>query len=179
MTETESSEPVPTAWGWIKSFLRRLGNVMIRWPLATAATALVVVLAVLCVVFRLDVQLGGLLGRIWGRKPPSPEDGGPILLPPPPGRVDPDGKPIQPGQPDERGFVQVPAVLPIDDPHVFSDPSTVTVTDGGRQVVLPLPEGVQNKDVKGVIVVSPNVYQVANKDAPSVDTKKLLEDLGK
>lgn len=178
MAETEVTEPRPTAGAWLKSFFYKLGNVMIRWPLATALTVVVVAVAVLCVVFKIDVQVGGLLGRLWGKKP-GPEDGGPVLLPPPPGRVDDSGNPIQPGQPDDKGYVQLPAVLPIEPPHVFSDPSTVTVVDGGKKVVLPLPEGVKNGDVKGVTVVSPNVYQVANNDRPSVDTGKLLEELGK
>lgn len=175
MPDTQTDQTRPTFGAWVKSTAYAVGNFFIRYPLATAATVLLLVGAVALAVLGVRVQLGGLLGRLWGRKQPD----GPVVLPPPPGRVDDKGAPIPPGQPDEGGFVQVPVVLPIKPPGILSDPSTVTVNHDGKDVVLPLPKGVRNEDVKEVIVVSPNVYQVANSDRPSVDTKKLLEDLDK
>ena len=165
----------PTFWGYVKAFFARVGQLCIRYPLAVAGTAALVALAVAMAVFGRQFQIGGLLGKLWGQKG-SPDD--PVLRPPP-GRVDPStGKVIEPGQPDPNGFVQPVAVV-IKDPGIFSDPDKITVvTPEGKEVDVKLPTGVKNEDVKQVVMVAPNVYQVANNDK-GVDAGKLLEDLGK
>jgi len=164
----------PTFWGYVKAFFTRVGQLCIRYPLATAATVLIVAFALAVAVFGWKIQLGGLLGKLWGKKD-SPDD--PVLRPPP-GRVDQSGKPIEPGQPDPGGFVQPVAVI-IKDPGMFSDPGKVTVvTPEGKEVDVKLPTGVKAADVKQVVMVAPNVYQVANNDK-GTDAGKLLEDLNK
>lgn len=163
----------PSFWGYVKAFLLKVGQLCIRYPLATAATAALVALAVAALVFGKQLQIGGLLGKLWGRKD-SPDD--PVLRPPP-GRVDPStGTPIEPGHPDPGGFVQ-PVPVEIKEPGIFSDPGRVTVvTPDGKEVDVKLPTGVQNKDVKQVVMVAPNVYQTANNDL-GVDAGRLLESL--
>lgn len=168
-----TNEDKPTFWGYVKAFFLRVGQLCIRYPLATAATVALVAFAVAMLIFGKRVQIGGLLGKLWGRKD-SPDD--PVLKPPP-GRTDPaTGKPIEPGQPDPGGFVQ-PIPVEIKEPGIFSDPNKITVvTPDGKEVDVKLPTGVKNKDVKQVVMVAPNVYQIANNDK-GVDAGKLLEDL--
>jgi len=165
----------PTFWGYVKAFLTRVGQLCVRYPLAAAATVLIVAFAVAMLLFGKQFNIGGVLGKLWGKKDPPD---GPVLRPPP-GRVDPaTGKPIEPGQPDPGGFVQPVAVV-IKDPGMFSDPGRVTVvTPEGKEVDVKLPTGVRAEDVKQVVMVAPNVYQVANNDT-GTDAGKLLEDLKK
>ncbi len=164
----------PTLWGYVKSFFLRVGQVCVHYPLATAATILVVAFALMAFAFGWKLQLGGILGKIWGKKD-SPD--APVLQPPP-GRVDGSGKTIEPGQPDPEGFVQ-PVAVKIKDPGMFSDPKKVTVvTPSGDEVDVKLPTGVKNEDVKQVVMVAPNVFQVANNDK-GVDAGKILEDISK
>jgi hypothetical protein len=170
-----TEDPRPTLWGYIKSFFLRVGQLCIRYPLATAATLILICLAISMAIFGKQFQIGGILGRLWGKKE-SPDD--PILHPPS-GRVDPStGKVIEPGQPDPGGFVQ-PMPVVIKDPGILSDPNKITVIDpSGKSVDVKLPTGVKNEDVKQVIMVAPNVFQIANHDS-GVDAGKLLEDLTK
>lgn len=174
--ETAVTETKPTFGAWLKAFLYRVGNFFIRYPLATAATVLLVVGAVLLAAFGQKIQIGGLLGKLWGKKE---QDGEKPVVTPPPDRVDDQGKPIEPGKSDDGGWVQAPVVLPIKPPSILSDPNKVVVVEpGGKEVEIPLPKGVKNTDIKEVILIAPNVYQVANNDK-GVDAGKLLEDLEK
>lgn len=176
MGDTEVTETRPTFKTWIKSFFYKIGNFCIRYPLAIALTVLLVVGAVLLACFGQQVQLGGILGKLWGTKS---DDGDKPVVTPPSTRVDEAGQPIEPGQSDDKGWVQAPIVLPIKPPGILSDPNVVTVVaPDGKETNIPLPKGVKNTDVKEVIQVAPNVFQVANHDK-GVDAKKLLEDLDK
>lgn len=168
----------PTFGAWLKSLLYGIGNFFIRYPLATAATVLLVVGAVVMMCFGQRLQIGGILGRLWDRKPSH--DPNAVVTTPPPDRRDPaTGQVIQPGQPDPNGFVQAPVVVEIKPPGILSDPTTLVVTPPGKpDVTIKLPTGVKNTDVKQVIMVAPNVYQVSNNDG-GVDAGKLLEDISK
>ena len=55
-------------WDYVKSFFGSVGRWMIRYPLAAAATAVVVVGAVLMLLMGKKLQLGGLLDKLWGKK---------------------------------------------------------------------------------------------------------------
>ena len=160
---------------FLKSLASKLYSYAVRYPLAAAATVLVVVGAVLMATVGRKVQIGGVLGWLWGKKRQASPD---VRLLPPPDRKGPDGKLIEPGKSDEKGFVQVPVQVLIEDPGLFSDPNTIVLNhpDRGREVV-ELPTGVKNEDVKQVVEISPKVYQVKNDDA-GVDAGKLLDDLG-
>jgi len=162
----------------IKSLFRKIWDFFVCYPLATAATVVLFAFAVVVSISGKTIQIGGLLGLLWGKKHPKDLPGYPIITPPN-GRVDDKGSVIQPGQSDDKGFVQVPVVLPIKEPGILSDPTTVTVVDiEGKNIILPLPKGVKNKDVKEVIMVSPNVFQISNNDS-GVDASKLLKEITK
>ncbi len=149
-----------SAWAWTKSAARTAFNYVVHHPLAAAATVFLVVAAVACLAAGKTFQIGGLLQKLWGTKPPADARGTVAEA-----RVDADGKPIAPGVSDDRGFVQAPVSTEILAPTIFSDPSTVTVVhpDKGK-VVIELPTGVKNTDVKEVVEVAPSIYEIRNND---------------
>jgi hypothetical protein len=69
-------------------------------------------------------------------------------------------------------------VVPINEPGIFSDPSTVEFTPPGetKPVVVPLPTGVKNSDVSQVVVVSPSVVAVTVKDNSGISAQT-VDDL--
>ena len=173
---TKTSESKPTFMAWLKSLVYRIGNLLIRYPLATAATVLLVVGAGAMMFLGKKVQIGGLLGWLWNKNTHDPNA---IVTTPPPERKDPEtGQIIQPGKSDDKGWVQAPVVVPIKPPSILSDPNTVTVVQPGKpDVTIKLPTGVKNKDVKQIVLIAPSTYEVTNHDK-GVDTKKILKDLG-
>ncbi len=175
MGEPETGSAFAKFWERVKSFFLSVGRFFLRYPAAVVGTVLLAVGAVLLAAFGKRLQIGGLLGRLWGRDEPDPE----AVLRPPPGRVDPEtGKPIELGQPDPNGFVQ-PVAVELKKPGIFSDPDKViVVAPDGKEVEVKLPTGVKSGDVKQVVMVAPNVFQIANKDS-GVDAGKLLKDLEK
>lgn len=164
---TSKSEP---------SFWSRVWAFTLKYPVAVIGTLLLVALAIFLAVFGQKVQIGGLLGLLWGKKDDTDPN---VRVLPPPDRVDKDGKPIPAGESDDKGWTQAPVNVEIKEPGIFSDPHVITVTHPDKgDVKIPLPEGVKSKDVKQVVEVAPNVYQVRNNDK-GVDAGKLLEDLEK
>ncbi len=161
-------------WSYVKAAGRSVWSYVLRYPLAAAATVFLVVAAVAVAASGKTLQIGGLLGRLWGSKKPDnlravvPED-----------RKDADGNPVLPGKSDDLGFVQVPVSTEIKPPGMFDDPGTITVLHPEKgEVKLDLPTGVRNQDVREVIEVSPDVFEVRNKDK-GVDKKKIDDVLKK
>lgn len=153
-------------WG---ALWRSLGNLCVRYPLAAAATVLVVVGGVLLVAFGRSVRLGGMLGWLWGKRGSEGPSEPPVVV---------SGRPVQPGESDERGYVQAPA-RELRKPGLFSDSDAVTLTQpDGEEVKLPLPVGVMNRDVHEVVQISPAIREVANHDN-GVEAGKLLRELKK
>ncbi len=145
---------------YAKALLRRVYELAVKYPLAAAAAMFIIVGAVIMALLGHDVQIGGLLDKLFNRK--KSYDGRVV---PPPGRVDASGDPIMPDQSDDKGYVQ-PVATKIKEPGIFSNPDVITVVhpDNG-EVALPLPAGVKNKDVAEVIEVQPGVYQIKNNDS--------------
>jgi hypothetical protein len=160
----------------VKAFLLKCWQFTLKYPVAVVGTVLLVAMALFLAFFRQKVQIGGLLGMLWGTKPtPDPN----VRVLPPPDRVDEDGKPIPAGESDGKGWTQAPVNVVLKDPGIFSDPDVLTITHPVKgDVKIPLPEGVKSADVKQVVEVAPNVYQIRNNDR-GVDAGKLLEDLEK
>ena len=125
-----------------------------------------------------ELQIGGILGRLFGKKPAP----GPVAVANtvPPGRVDSKGNLIPVGQPDSTGQTQVP-VVPVHEPGFFSDPQTVKFTPPGAEkpVEVRLPDGVKNTDVKQVIVIQPETVVVTVKDNSGVTAEKVDDLLAK
>lgn len=158
---------------YLKAFFKRVYELMVKYPLAVAAAAFLVVGAVIMAIGGHDIQIGGLLEKLFGKKKADPD----IRVLPPPGRVDSSGNAIPVGKSDEKGYVQPPIGTTIKDPGIFSNPDTITVVHPDKgEVTLPLPTGVKNKDVSEVIEVQPGVYQIKNNDS-GVDTSELKDML--
>ncbi len=148
---------ISSVWSWIRS--NRILKYVIHHPLALAATVFLIVAAAACLIGGKTFQIGGLLQRLWGMKTPDARGVPPVA------RTGPDGKPIEPGQSDDKGFVQAPVSTQIVAPGIFSNPDTVTVLHPDKgHVTISLPTGVKNTDVKEVTEVSPDLYEVRNND---------------
>lgn len=162
------------AWSAMRWVATKLLALVIRYPVATVLTVLTVSVAVFLAFFGKTIQIGGLLGKFWGKKEPKKDRRNEVT----PGRVDESGKPIQPGQSDDQGWVQAPVTTDIKEPGIFDDPGTVTVIHPEKgEVEIPLPTGVKNSDVKEVTEIRPDVYEVRRNDK-GVDTKEVLSILG-
>lgn len=162
------------AWAWIKR--------VFRWIVAPLPAILLVVGAIiLALLIGKNIQIGGLLAKLFGTGPKGkkaidvansvPED-----------RVDKDGRIIPPGKPDFKGQTQA-VVVPIEKPGLFDNPDKVKIILPGetKPVVIDLPDGVKSKDVDKVIVVRPEVYAVTVTDSSGVkaeDVNDLLEKYG-
>jgi hypothetical protein len=153
-----------------------------RYLLAPLPALLVVVGAIiLAVVFGKKVQIGGVLGKLFGHEGESTKAVD-VANTVPDHRVDKDGKIIPIGTPDDKGLTQA-VVVPIESPGIFSNPDTVVINhpDEKKPVVIALPEGVKSKDVDKVIVVKPEVYAVTVKESSPVaktDVDDLLKKYG-
>jgi hypothetical protein len=163
-------------WGRTLEILRWVGVKL----LAPGAALLIVLLAVVLVAMGWkELQIGGLLSRLLGRKDPE-QKAIDIANSVPKDRVGPDGKVIPPGQPDSKGSTQA-IVVPIEDPGLFSNPDTIRYVPPGetKPVEVLLPDGVKAKDVEKVIVVQPNVVVVSVKDDSNIPAKKIDDLLSK
>lgn len=160
-------------WASVKSGLSWLG-VKVLGPILVVL--LVIVAVILVAMGFKELQIGGLIGRLLGRN--SPQKGSvDVTNTIDPNRVGPDGKLIQPNTPDTKGQTQA-VVVPIQDPGLFSDPNKVVFTPPGadKPIEVVLPDGVTNKDVHQVVVVSPEVIAVTVKDSSGV-TAQSVDDL--
>lgn len=167
------------AQGTWASFKAALSWVAAKLLGPIGAVLLIVVALVLVSMGFKELQIGGLLSKLLGRKSPStsPVD---VANTVPPSRVDSTGKIIPPGTPDQKGDVQA-VVVPIKDPGLFSNPTTVTFIPPGQTapVTIDLPTGVKNSDVAQVIVVKPEVYAVTVKDDSGISAQHVDELLKK
>jgi hypothetical protein len=133
-----------------------------------------------------ELQIGGLLGKLLGKKGGVNSDLGPTVETAnsiDPKRVGPDGKVIQEGVPDQTGSTQA-VVVPIKPPGLFSDPNTVVFTAPGedKSTTVVLPTGVTNKQVDQVVVINQTTVAVTVRDNTGLPVSKvddLLKKYGK
>jgi len=156
-------------WEKVKPWLR-------RYVLAPLPAFLLIAGAVILVVLGVrNVQIGGLLGKLFGHSTEG-KKAVDIANTIPDHRVGPDGALIPIGTPDSKGITQA-TVHTIESPGIFSNPDTVTIQPPGQdKVVVQLPDGVKSKDDDKVIVVSPEVVAVSVKDTSKVSAQN-VDDL--
>lgn len=158
-------------WAGTKALVRKLGAFL-------PALLVIIGAIVLLLLGAKHVQIGGILGKLFGKKD-SPENKKAIDVANtvPEDRVDPNGNLIPIGQPDSKGVTQV-KVVPIETPGLFDDPGKVKIVPPGetKPIVVDLPDGVKASDVDKVLVVQPEVYAVTVKDTSKV-TPKDVDDL--
>ena len=169
--------PAPTFWQTVWSKVRPVLHWMAT-KLAGPGVALIVVIVALILISMgwKELQIGGLLGKLFGKKSPSTSAIA-VANTIPPHRVDKDGKLIPEGTPDSKGQTQA-VVVPIENPGVFSNPDTVTFTPPGKTepVEVQLPDGVKNRDVNQVVIVQPDKFIVTVTDTSGVPASK-VDDL--
>lgn len=150
-------------------FLEYCKSILIKYPIAVAVTIFIIIFAIVMSSTGKQFQIGGILEKIWGKKKIN------VREIPPDNRVDKNGNLIQPGVPDENGYIHVPIDLKIKEPSIFSNPEVIIVEhpiEGKKEIQLPT--GIKNKDVKEIIEIKPNIYEIRNNDK-GVNTKILLE----
>lgn len=159
---------------FLKALLQKLYAYAVRYPVALALTVLLVVAFFFLLIGGKRIDFGGILGKIWGKKEPDPDNRNVA----PPDRKDGSGQTIKPGNSDGEGFVQVVNQVEIGKTAIFSDPGKTEVddpVDGKKDIKLPV--GVKNDDVKQIVEIKPVVKQIENNDK-GVDAGKLLKELG-
>lgn len=162
------------AWDWTKRAA--------RWAAASLPVVLVVVGAIILLMLGAkNVQIGGVLGKLLGKKTEGKKTVD-VANTVPPERVDEKGNLIPPGVPDSQGTTQA-KVVAIEPPGLFDDPSQVKIIPPGetKPVVVDLPDGVKHSDVDKVIVVKPEVLVVTVKDksgVPASSVDDLLKKYG-
>jgi hypothetical protein len=128
-----------------------------------------------------NVQIGGLVGKLLGKK--VTEKAIDVANSIPPDRVSEDGSLIPIGEPDSKGITQA-KVVAIEKPGMFSDPKTVKVTPPGasKPIEVAVPDGVNARDVEQVVVVNHKITHVTVKNDSAVkvqDVDDLLAKYGK
>lgn len=161
-------------WASTKRWLSTVGSKFLG-PILAAV--LVVVAFVLLTMGFKELQIGGLLGKLLGKKDDEHKKAVDIANTVDKDRVDPKGKLIEPGKPDSQGHTQA-IVVPIKEPGLLSDPKKVVFTPPGdkKPTTVVLPDGVTNKDVDQVVVIKPEVIAVTVKDSSKI-TAGRIEDL--
>lgn len=170
----------PTFWAAVWDKLKAILQWMATKLVAPGVALVIIIVAILLVSMGWkELQIGGLLGKLFGKKEPE-QKAIDVANSVPPGRVGPDGKLIPQGTPDSKGDTQA-VVVPIDDPGLFSNPNTVTFTPPGanKPVEVQLPDGVKAKDVEHVIVVKPDIMVVTVRDTSNIPAEKIDDLLSK
>lgn len=159
---------IKAVWKWVAVNLAAPG----------VAVLVVLVAVVLVAMGAKELQIGGLLAKLLGKGPKKSVID--VANTPPPGRVDANGTLILPGTSDSHGQTQA-QVVPIHEPGLFSNPSTVTFTPPGatEPVEVQLPDGVRNRDVEAVVVVQPGEFVVTVKNSSKVKGRALDDLLAK
>jgi hypothetical protein len=177
MSDLDTQPVSTTFWGTVAAKLKAILQWLAQHLAAPGVALLVVVGAVLLAAMGWkEVQIGGILGKLFGKKTPE-QKAIAVANTPPSHRVDAEGRLIQPGTPDSKGDTQA-VVVPIQNPGLFSNPNTVKYTPPGesKPVELQLPDGVRSKDVEKVIVVHPEAIVVTVKSKSGITAQK-VEDL--
>lgn len=161
-----TAPPAPSSAGWFR-----------RYILAPIPVLIIVVVAfVLAMLGFKNLQVGGLIGKLTGKK--TSRKAVDVANSVPPDRVRADGSLIPVGEPDSRGITQA-KVVAIEEPGLFDDPKVVKITPPGetKPISIQVPDGVKAKDIDNVIVLRPELHVVTVKNpSPRVTTQR-VDDL--
>jgi hypothetical protein len=168
--EGPKESPIGKTWAFLKKYL--LGPI--------PALIVVAVALLLIAMGAKNIQIGGLLGTLLGKKTTKKKVD--VANTVPEDRVREDGTLIQPGEPDSKGIVQA-KVVPVKTPGLFDDKSKVKITDPdtGKDIEVDVPDGVKPKDIDKVVIVKPEVHVVTVKSTSAVkaeDLDNLLKKYG-
>ena len=169
----------PTFWQSVWAWLKRFG----RWVYAPlVAIVIVVVVFILVALGVKNLQIGGFLGKLFGKddKNPKGKKAIDIANSVPKDRVDENGVIIKPGEPDSTGQTQA-VVVPIEEPGLFDDPGKIKVIPPGEDTPteIILPDGVKARDVDKVIIVKPGNFAVTVRDGSGISAQSIDDLLSK
>jgi hypothetical protein len=164
----------PTFWAKVWVQIKKYGRLLMA-PLP--ALLIIGGAIVLVVLGAKNVQIGGILGKLFGKTGEGNKTAVDLANSVPEHRVDPKGNIIPVGIPDSQGQTQA-VVVPIESPGLFSNPTTVTIVppNATAPVTINLPDGVRSHDVDKVIIVKPEVYAVTVKDSSPISAQH-VDDL--
>lgn len=171
----KQDEPEKEPW------YKKLGTFCRKYLLAPIPILIVLVVAIILIALGAkDVQVGGIIGKILGRKGEGGKKAIDVANTIPENRVDKEGNLIPIGKPDSKGITQA-KVVPIKKPGLFDDPTQVKITDPEtkKDVVVKIPDGVKAKDVDKVVIVTPEVTAVTVKNESKVSAKEVDDLLNK
>jgi hypothetical protein len=153
-------------WGFVRKYVLAPVPVLI-------IVAVAFVLAMLGVK---NLQVGGLIGKILGRRAPE-NKAIEVANSIPPGRVREDGSIINIGEPDSKGLTQA-QVVAIKEPGLFDDPKVIKVTPPGetKPISIQVPDGVKAHDIETVVVIKPEVMAVTVKSTSKIKAED-VDDL--
>lgn len=165
-----------------QSWWQKAGGFCRKYLLAPLPILIVLIFAVVLIALGVkNVQVGGIIGKILGKK--DPLDGKKaveIANTIPESRVDKEGNLLPAGTPDSQGITQA-KVVAIKKPGIFDDPTQVKITDPEtkKDVIVKVPDGVKAKDVDKVVIVTPEVTAVTVKTTSKVSAKEVDDLLNK
>lgn len=115
-----------------------------------------------------NLQVGGLIGKLLGRKAPE-QKAIEVANSIPPGRLREDGSLITLDEPDSKGIAQA-HVVAIKEPGLFDDPQVVKITPPGqtKPISIQVPDGVRAQDIQQVVIVKPQLMAVTVKSTSTV-----------
>jgi len=180
MIQAPAPTTEPSFWSTVKAKLKPVGMWFTHKLIGPiVALVLVAVAVMLAAMGWQELQIGGLLAKLFGKKKPE-QKAIAIANSVPPDRVDPEGRIIPPGVPDSQGNVQA-VVVPIKEPNLLSNPKTVKFTPPGEKkpVEIQLPDGVRARDIDKVIVVKPETVAVTVKDNSGITAHRIDDLLSK
>lgn len=178
VTQPSNAPPEPPK----KSLLVKLWALVRKYVIAPIPIILLIVGACLLVaVGAKNVQVGGLIGKLLGKK--VTQKSVDVANSVPADRVREDGTLIHLGEPDSKGITQA-HVVPIEKPSIFSNPKTIKVIPPGsdKPIEVAVPDGVQAKDIEHVVVVEQEIKAVTVKSSSTIkaaDVDELLAKYGK
>lgn len=170
VTHSSSPPAPPPQQGPPKdSALTKLWSLARKYVIAPLPVLLLVIgAAVLVALGAKNVQVGGLIGKLLGKKSPETKAID-VANSVPAGRVRADGSIIPIGAHDSKGLTQA-QVVPIEKPGMFSDPKVIKVTPPGadKPIEVAVPDGVKAKDVEHVVVVQQEIKAVTVKSTSAI-----------
>jgi hypothetical protein len=177
---TGISEPPPSSPR--PSSALKLWPLLRKYVIAPIPVVVLVLGAALLILFGAkNIQVGGLIGMLLGKKVTQKAIA--VANSIPPERIRADGTLIHIGEADSKGITQA-HVVAIEMPGLFSDPKTIKVTPPGatKPIEVAVPDGVRAQDVEHVIIVDQEIKHVTVKSTSSIratDVDDLLAKYGK
>lgn len=140
-----------------------------KYILAPIPVLIIVVVAfILAMLGVKNLQVGGLIGKLLGKKAPE-QKALEVANSIPPGRLREDGSLIPLDEPDSKGITQA-HVVAIKEPGLFDDPKVVKITPPGetKSISIQVPDGVRAQDIQQVVIVKPQIMAVTVKSTSTV-----------